>query len=1112
MLVKAGSLSIESLQDSETFRSKQLNVGLSLSLDFNNPTAPGGKTTFGGVGASGSFSQTKVRENFTSVAEQSGITAGAGGFDITVTGATDLKGGIIASTADASLNTLRTAKLTSSDLVNSEKFKASSIGFSLAVKGIGADKPAAPADKPAATGDKPAGDTGTAGGSTSGTGTSGTGTSGTGTSGTGGGTTTTDGKGNVDVAKRGGTPAAGFAIPGLGTVSAGLPTFLSASGNQSGTTQSAIAPATIVITPGASGVADAASQQVADTISRDTATANDGALIQKFDAEKRAEVQEAFETVKQLATQVSVFFANRAAEEKQAKDEAAAKAKALAAGFRIDENGNKVPLTDAERALYSGDEKTKGSIAFLKAKEESLHNTYKDGGTFKIVTTALTAAAGGNVAGGIGNLARATAANVLQSLATTEVKKLVDGFSGDDATREVLRTALQSVVGCGGATLGGSKSCGSAAVGAAAAVVVGNLLKSLEPRKLDAVVEIDANGNIVRDRSLEEQQAYSNLVATIAGGIAAGAGLDASVAASSAVIETENNTAYIITSFGQNVRICTKAGDPECKDATPFDKFRTGTAGERKIYAEFAAKYPEASESTIVAALAAYYTSVIAHFQNKEVAELSKNEAIEKIRNEEAQALDILSGGSFTRKQELSDQLGNNKLTHQQLVDAANFKSRFDELSDSAKAAVIADLKSQSKGSATDKIFGDAVTAIFGKDDDPVGTYLALTQAGADLKDFKNGFANRLGELATPAAKLARDLLIVGTAYGEDGLPNPAYETPEGRAQLAAARAALQARFDAVGNAVSETGKVLAQLASDLESPPWVGPDGYPTRVPSREEVAAYNARVAHGVATLQRGAAAVAGASESVVLAIAQGLDNCGFSSAKHTAGACGGTAADVSTLGLGAGAERLVAGAVSKLPIVSKLDVPDAPNKPELSGTGTDPANPTPGKANSPDTDSEAGAGDGAPLPPRPDKFTPDPSFKEIPASAQNHIIEGEIKANGKVQGAHYAQSKNIVIDRNTAVYDSSGNGVFSAEVRVKDTSGVPLPKQANQGRSTFFPETWNSQRVLSEVESAFKDGPRQDSPVSPPYYLSRSGVKLTIHTDAAGKVATAFPRFPQ
>jgi hypothetical protein len=48
------------------------------------------------------------------VAEQSGVFAGKGGFDIRVTGATDLKGGVIASEASAGLNRLETGKLTAS--------------------------------------------------------------------------------------------------------------------------------------------------------------------------------------------------------------------------------------------------------------------------------------------------------------------------------------------------------------------------------------------------------------------------------------------------------------------------------------------------------------------------------------------------------------------------------------------------------------------------------------------------------------------------------------------------------------------------------------------------------------------------------------------------------------------------------------------------------------------------------------------------------------------------------------------------------------------------------------------------------------------------------------
>ncbi|WP_156304514.1 hypothetical protein, partial [Yersinia rohdei] len=60
----------------------------------------------GGSSANLSMSQDKLHSNFDSVQEQTGIFAGAGGFDITVGEHTQLNGAVIGSTATADKNKL----------------------------------------------------------------------------------------------------------------------------------------------------------------------------------------------------------------------------------------------------------------------------------------------------------------------------------------------------------------------------------------------------------------------------------------------------------------------------------------------------------------------------------------------------------------------------------------------------------------------------------------------------------------------------------------------------------------------------------------------------------------------------------------------------------------------------------------------------------------------------------------------------------------------------------------------------------------------------------------------------------------------------------------------
>ncbi|WP_332311040.1 hemagglutinin repeat-containing protein [Stenotrophomonas sp. SY1] len=115
-----GDLSIESLQDTSTYDSKNKSMG-------------GSVTVGAGFSGSASYSSSKVKGDYASVTEQSGIQAGAGGFDITVAGNTDLKGAVIASTlgaVDAGVNRLQTGTLSTSDIENHSQYDAKSVSLS----------------------------------------------------------------------------------------------------------------------------------------------------------------------------------------------------------------------------------------------------------------------------------------------------------------------------------------------------------------------------------------------------------------------------------------------------------------------------------------------------------------------------------------------------------------------------------------------------------------------------------------------------------------------------------------------------------------------------------------------------------------------------------------------------------------------------------------------------------------------------------------------------------------------------------------------------------------------------------------------------------------------
>ena len=113
-----GDLNIESKQDSNNYKESNKSVGASVGLGSNKAV-------------SGSASVGKIDSKYESVTDQSGIYAGKEGFDIRVEDNTDLKGGIISSTADADKNKLSTGTLTFEDIQNKADYKAGSIGINV---------------------------------------------------------------------------------------------------------------------------------------------------------------------------------------------------------------------------------------------------------------------------------------------------------------------------------------------------------------------------------------------------------------------------------------------------------------------------------------------------------------------------------------------------------------------------------------------------------------------------------------------------------------------------------------------------------------------------------------------------------------------------------------------------------------------------------------------------------------------------------------------------------------------------------------------------------------------------------------------------------------------
>ena len=112
--VDAGrNLTLNSEQDSDRYDSKQQSA------------SAGGSFTFGSMSGSANVnvSRDKMHSNWQSVAEQTGIFAGQGGFDLTVGEHTQLNGAVISSTATADKNRLDTGTLGFSDIENHAEYE-----------------------------------------------------------------------------------------------------------------------------------------------------------------------------------------------------------------------------------------------------------------------------------------------------------------------------------------------------------------------------------------------------------------------------------------------------------------------------------------------------------------------------------------------------------------------------------------------------------------------------------------------------------------------------------------------------------------------------------------------------------------------------------------------------------------------------------------------------------------------------------------------------------------------------------------------------------------------------------------------------------------------------
>jgi hypothetical protein len=375
----------------------------------------------GAFSASVSGGKGKINSTFQSVTEQSGIRAGDGGFDIVVKGNTDLKAGVITSTAQASLdnrNSLITGSLTQSSLENTAQYSASTTSLTLSYSGEQKDK---------------------------------------------------DGK---TVLGKDGKPEQS----GYQGFNGSPPIALSAKGNATSTTSSGISanssgPSTLITDEDAqkAKTGRTAAETVA-SINPNVATGLDtsNALAPIF---KESEIRAGFAIVQTMTQELGTFMVNRAQEADAKAQEA--KDKDRQADDKTSQ-ASQLPEGQQRDQLLAEAQALKQDAVTVRLQVADMEGKWGSGGTYRQLITAATAAISGNVASSSSQFVQSTLINLVQSKAATGIKQLADDLG--IAEGSPAHAALHAINACMGAAAQGA-SCAAGAIGASSASVVASLLE-----------------------------------------------------------------------------------------------------------------------------------------------------------------------------------------------------------------------------------------------------------------------------------------------------------------------------------------------------------------------------------------------------------------------------------------------------------------------------------------------------------------------------------------------------------------------------------------------------------------------------------------------------------
>ena len=120
-------------------------------------------------------------------------------------------------------------------------------------------------------------------------------------------------------------------------------------------------------------------------------------------------------------------------------------------------------------------------------------------------------------------------------------------------------------------------------------------------------------------------------------------------------------------------------------------------------------------------------------------------------------------------------------------------------------------------------------------------------------------------------------------------------------------------------------------------------------------------------------------------------------------------------------------------------------------------------------------------------------------------SHIFEGDLNRRGQSGGYHYdmVEGTSGSIIEGTKGPTLNDVGVYEARVEVDG-----IPKKANEGYSTFFPDHMSPQEVVDTINEAYETRQFKIKTRNTYEGFSKNGMKITMYLDSDKKIISAYP----